>query len=52
MTDIENTQHTKHFIYIPDTVYLGERCRLIIILNHVYISFSRDRFRFNFDITF
>lgn len=42
----------KHFVYISDTVYLGERCRLVIILNHVYIAFSRDRFRFNFDITF
>lgn len=41
----------KQIQYIGDIHYLGERCRLIILFGKIYIAVSRERKRFNFDIT-
>ena len=41
----------KQMQYIGDIHYLGERCRLVILFGKIYIAVSRERKRFNFDIT-
>ncbi len=41
----------KVFVYVPRIVYLGEQCRLLIVFDRIYIALSRERKRFNFDIT-
>ncbi len=41
----------KVFVYVPCIAYLGEQCRLLIVFDRIYIALSRERKRFNFDIT-
>lgn len=41
----------KSVVYISDVRYLGERCRLLIILGRLSLAVSRERWRFNLDLT-
>lgn len=37
--------------YLSDVLYLGERCRLLVICDIIHVAISRERKRFNLDIT-
>ena len=41
----------KKVTYLRNFRYLGERCRLLIICDVIYVAISRERKRINIDIT-
>ena len=41
----------KRITYLSNVLYLGERCRLLIVCDIIYVALSRERKRINVDIT-